>query len=71
MAKTRQRIPKLKFTAWRNLGWHMAYRDHKTHIPRKHIFNDRERECEADARVLYHAGCSNSLGEMVSPTLPK
>lgn len=62
MNKTRQRIPKLRFTAWRNVGWHVSYRDPKTHSPRKHVFNVREREREADARILYHAWVLKHLG---------
>lgn len=62
MAKTRQRIPKLRFTTWRKLGWHVTYRDRKTDIPRKHLFNIREREREAEARLLYHAWILENLG---------
>lgn len=62
MAKTRQRIPKLRFTSWRKLGWHVAFRDRNTGVPRKHLFNIREREREAEARVLYHAWILEHLG---------
>lgn len=62
MAKTRQRIPKLRFTTWRKLGWHVAYRDRRTGIPRKQLFNIHEREREAEARVLYHAWVLEQLG---------
>jgi hypothetical protein len=62
MAKTRQRIPKLRFTAWRNVGWHVSYRDRETDSPRKHVFNIREREREAEARVLYHGWVLEKLG---------
>jgi hypothetical protein len=65
MAKTRQRILKLRFTAWRKLGWHVAFRDRATGSPRKHLFNFniREHEREAEARVLYHAWVLEHLGE--------
>ena len=49
MAKTRQRIPKLRFTAWRCLGWHVSFRDRETGSPRKHLFNIRDRERESEA----------------------
>ncbi|MBK8912994.1 MAG: site-specific integrase [Phycisphaerales bacterium] len=62
MAKTRQRIPKLRFTTWRDLGWHVAFRDKETRIPRKHLFNIHEREREAEARVLYHGWVLEHLG---------
>lgn len=62
MAKTRQRIPKLRFTGWRKLGWHVNFRDRKTGVPRKHLFNIREREREAEARLLYHAWILENLG---------
>lgn len=62
MANTRQRIPKLRFTTLRNLGWHVAYRDLETRRPRKHTFNIRDREREAQARVLYHAWVLERLG---------
>ncbi len=61
MAKTRQRIPKLRFTSWRKLGWHVAYRDRETGSPRKHLFNIRERGREAEARVHYHAWVAEHL----------
>lgn len=62
MAKTRQRIPKLRFTTWRDLGWHVAYRDKETRIPRKHLFNLHEREREAEARVFYRGWVLEHLG---------
>lgn len=69
MAKTRQRVPKLRFTAWRKLGWHVAYRDRETGIPRKHLFNIRERSREAEARALYHAWVAEHLdGRKAKPS---
>lgn len=62
MAKTRQRIPKLRFTALRNFGWHVSYRDKETDLPKKHLFNIHEREREAEARVLYHGWVLEHLG---------
>lgn len=62
MSKTRQRIPKLRFTTWRNLGWHVCYRDREAGSPRKHLFNIRDREREPEARLLYHAWVLEHLG---------
>lgn len=70
MAKTRQRIPKLRFTSWRNLGWHVSFRDRFTGQPRKHFFNITEREREAEARVLYYAWVAEHLGGNGNHALP-
>lgn len=64
MAKRRKRIPKLRFTSWRKLGWHVAYRDRESGIPQKHLFNIRDRAREGEARVLYHAWVAEHLGGM-------
>lgn len=51
MAKSRRtRIPKLRYTALRGIGWHVAYRDPVTDAPRKHSFG---RVPEAEARSQY------------------
>ena len=63
MAKaTRQRIPKLRFTSNRGIGWHVAYRDRITGLPRRHRFAIPEREREKEARILYHAWVTDYLG---------
>ena len=62
MSKTRQRIPKLRFTTWRSLGRHVCYRDREAGSPRKHLFNIRDREREPEARILYHAWVLEHLG---------
>jgi len=70
VAKTRQRVPKLRFTTWRNHGWHVTYRDRQSGVPRKHFFNITERDCEAEARVLYHAWVFEHLGGNGGQALP-
>ncbi|MBI1827220.1 MAG: site-specific integrase [Planctomycetes bacterium] len=70
MAKARQRIPKLRFTSWRKLGWHVAFRDATTGSPRKHVFKIRGREREAEARVLYHAWVLEHIGGNGNPAHP-
>jgi len=60
--KHRNRTPKLRFTSWRGIGWHVSYRDPATRSPRKHVFNIREREREAEARLLYHAWVLEHMG---------
>ena len=70
MAKAQQRIPKLRFTAWGKLGWHVAFRDRATGSPREHLFNIREREREAEPRLLYHAWALEHLGENANQAHP-
>ena len=60
MAKARPRIPKLRYTAWRKLGWHVAFRDRESGSPREHLINIREREPEA--RLLFHAWVLEHVG---------
>lgn len=56
MAKTsRQRIPKLRYTSNRGIGWHVSYRDHSTRHSKRHRFGIEEREREPEARTRYHA----------------
>ena len=63
MAKaSRQRIPKLRYTANRDIGWHVSYRDRTSRTPRRHRFGIQEREREREARVLYHAWVLEHLG---------
>jgi len=61
---------KLRFTSWRKLGWHVAFRDPSTGSPRKHLFKIRDREGEAEARVLYHAWVLEHLGGNGNPAHP-
>lgn len=70
MANKRQRIPKLRFTTWRKLGWHVAYRDPESRIPRKHVFGIRERDREPEARVLYHTWVLEHLDGSPGPAHP-
>jgi integrase len=50
--KTRKkRVPQLKFTKVRDIGWHVSFRDPKTGVPRKYRFGLVSRE-EADKQ--YH-----------------
>ena len=57
-----RRIPKLKFTRLRDIGWHVSYRDRATGMPSRHRFGIPERDREAEARVLYHAWVLEHLG---------
>lgn len=68
MAKHRnRRIPKLRFTRLRDIGWHVNYRDQASGIPRKHRFNITEKDREPEARVLYAAWVAEHLGGVVLP----
>lgn len=62
MGKMRQRVPKLRFTTWRGIGWHVCYRDPVSGVPRKHRFRVKDRTNEARARTLYHAWVAKHLG---------
>lgn len=60
--RTRTRVPKLKFTSVRNVGWHVSYRDTQTGHSHRHRFGIVEREREKEALALYHAWVSERLG---------
>ena len=62
----RQRIPKLRFTSNRGIGWHVSYRNRTTGIPSRHRFGVVERDREPAARLLYHAWVLEYLGGPVS-----
>ena len=47
----KRRIPALKFTKARDIGWHVSFRDPVTGNPRKHRFGMVSRE---QADQLYH-----------------
>lgn len=71
MAKARRlRIPKLRFTNLRDIGWYVAYRDRTTNKARRHRFGIPERTREREARVLYHAWVTEHLGGPPSAPLP-
>ncbi len=68
MAKhVNKRLPKLRFTNLREIGWHVNYRDPKTGTPRKHRFGIDDREREPEARLLYHAWILDHLGGKPAP----
>lgn len=67
---SRTRVPKLRFTRLRDIGWHVSYRDRATRSPRKHRFGILERDREADARILYHAWVLEHLGGNGTTTHP-
>ncbi|MCB9858800.1 MAG: site-specific integrase [Phycisphaerales bacterium] len=71
MAKHRnKRIPKLRFTTLRDIGWHVSYRDERTGLPTRHRFNITEKEREPEARILYHGWVLEHLGGNVDATHP-
>ena len=49
--RRKKRVPQLKYTELRNIGWHVSYRDPKTGTPRRHRFGTISRE---DAEAAYH-----------------
>lgn len=54
-----KRIPKLKFTRTRNIGWHVSFRDPDSGMPRKHRFKVSNRK---DAEAEYQLWLSAWLG---------
>ncbi len=67
---SKRRIPRIRFTAIRDIGWHVNYRDAVSGTPKKHRFNIIEREREAEARVLYHSWILEQLGANGDHALP-
>jgi len=62
------RIPKLRFTESRGIGWHVSYRDPETGTPRKHRFGISERAREEEAVAAYHRWLGEHLnGETPEP----
>lgn len=58
-AHRRRRVPQLRFTENRNVGWHVSYRDPNTGVPRKHRFGMIDEE---QARIEYHRWLVDHLG---------
>lgn len=54
----RRRIPKLRFTKLRDIGWHVSYRDADSGIPRKVRFGPIEK---SEAEAQYHAWLAEHL----------
>lgn len=54
----RRRIPKLKFTKLRGIGWHVAFRDPGSGTPRRVRFGKIEK---AEAEAMYHAWLGEHL----------
>ena len=60
MTRHRQRrIPKLRYTKLRGIGWHVSYRDPATGMPRRERFGLLEKD---DAEAKYHAWLVRHLG---------
>ena len=61
IAKTqrKQRIPQLKHTTNRNIGWHCSYRDPAKGTPRKKVFG---MVSKGEAEVMYHQWLAEHLG---------
>ncbi len=68
----RARIPKLRFTESRGIGWHVSYRDPATGTPRKHRFGISERSREEEAVAAYHRWLGKHLnGDASKPQSAK
>ncbi|MGA2497720.1 MAG: hypothetical protein ABSH20_08260 [Tepidisphaeraceae bacterium] len=44
----KRRIPRLRFTKTRGIGWHVNYRDPQTGVPRRHRFGMLDREAASE-----------------------
>jgi integrase len=64
----KRRIPALKFTKHRDIGWHVSFRDPVTGNPRKHRFGMVSRE---QADQLYHDWVAAHLRGQTPSTKPK
>jgi len=45
----KRRVPALKFTKVRGIGWHVCFRDAETGMPRKHRFGMLNRDAAEQA----------------------
>ena len=66
--RTMKRIPKLKHTNYRNIGWYVSYRDSKTKTPTKHPFGNITRE---EALKEYQLWLSAHLSGQTPPVAKK
>ena len=64
----KRRIPAMKFTKARDIGWHVSFRDPVTGNPRKHRFGMVSRE---QADQLYHEWVVAHLRGETPTTKPK
>lgn len=65
-SKTRKRrVPQLKYTETRGIGWHVSYRDPNTGTPRKHRFDAGSR---GEAEKQYHEWVAAFLHGMLPET---
>ena len=67
-SRRKKRIPQLKFTANREIGWHVSFRDPKTGTPRRHRFAAASR---AEAEAAYHEWVAAHLRGETPTTKPK
>ena len=66
--RRKNRVPQLKYTEARNIGWHVSFRDPKTGTPRRHRFGMISREAaEAD----YHEWLAAHLRGETPSSKPK
>ncbi len=64
----KRRIPALRFTRTRGIGWHVSFRDAETGTPRKHRFGMLKREA---AEQAYHDWVSAHLRGQTPTLKPK
>lgn len=64
----KRRVPALKFTKARGIGWHVSFRDSETGTPRKQRFGMLSREA---AEQAYHEWVSSHLRGQTPTLKPK
>lgn len=64
----KKKVPKLQYTEYRSIGWHISFRDPVTGVPRKYRFRASSR---ADAEQLYHEWLGSYLKGVVPPAQKK
>jgi len=66
--RRKNRVPQLKYTETRNIGWHVSFRDPRTGTPRRHQFGMVSRK---EAEVAYHEWVAAHLRGETPSTKPK
>lgn len=64
----KKRVPQLKYTETRNIGWHVSYRDPQSGTPRKHCFGLVSKQ---QAEREYHEWVAAFLNGMLPEKAPR
>lgn len=64
----KKRVPKLKYTELRGIGWHVTFRDPETGTPRRHRFG---KVTQAEAEVAYYEWVASHLKGEAPPRIQR